>query len=171
MPVLLQYFDGTAVFNKLMALRLERQTKGIVSHKLMPEQEASNLNAALAAYKAGDRDTLTELIGYFIAGDRDDSCAPEKYMVEKYYYPGRVTWSNDLAFLLEQSGYYQEAAVLLEHIIRKHPDRTVAYLNLADAYWSLQQKEQAREAYSLYQTKMTRAGKQDVIPQRVRVRI
>jgi hypothetical protein len=160
-------FNGTSAFDKLRYLRLERQTSGTAQEKLMPETESSNLNAALQAYKAGNSEEIKMLASYFIAGDRDDACAPEKYIVEKYYYPKNVNWSNDLGFLFEQAGYYQEAAELLEHITLKHPDRIVAYLNLADAYWALEKKELAQQSYNQYYEKMIATGKQAKIPHRV----
>lgn len=160
-------FNGISAFNKLKALRLESRTSGVAQEKLMPETDFNNFNTVLQAYKAGNSEKLKMFAGYFIAGGRDDVCNPKKYIVEKYYYPRKVSWSNDLGFLFEQAGYYQEAAELLEHITLRHPDRIVAYLNLADAYWALNRKESARKAYSSYYEKMITAGAQARIPQRV----
>ena len=42
---------------------------------------------------------------------------------------------NDIAYYLEQSKAYDEAVFLLEKIIKEFPNRTVAYINLGDAYW------------------------------------
>jgi len=133
----------------------------------MPEAVASNFDAALKAYKADDAQTLKTLVGYFLSGDEDGACDPGNYIVEKYYFPQRVGWSNDLGFLFEQAGHYPEAVELLQHITRRHPDRVVAYLNLADAYWALGEREQAREAYGQYHDKMLAAQKQARIPPRV----
>ena len=41
---------------------------------------------------------------------------------------------NDIAYYLQQANANDEAIFLLEKIIEKFPNRTVAYLNLADAY-------------------------------------
>jgi hypothetical protein len=163
-------FDGARVFGKLKDLRFEYQTSGSASEKLMPQTESDNFNAALQAYKAGDSEKLKILASYFIAGEGDDTCDPGKYIVEKYYFPKKIGWSNDLGFLFEQAGYYQEAAELLKHITLKHPDRMVAYLNLADAYWALGKKEPAQKAYTQYYEKMIEAGKQTRIPERVQSR-
>lgn len=160
-------FDGTRTFGVLRELRLAHQTSAATAEKLMQETVASNFDAALKAYKAGNAQELKTLVGYFLAGDEDGACDPGSYIVEKYYFPQRVGWSNDLGFLFEQAGHYPEAVELLKHITRKHPDRVVAYLNLADAYWALDERAQAREAYNQYYEKMVADQKQVRIPQRV----
>ena len=167
-PTSIQNFDGKAVFHELQSLYTSSQISNTKKEKLMPESVSNNFNAALQAYKTGNNKELTMLTNYFVSdGGRDEVCDPNSYMVERYYFPKKVTWSNDLGFLLEQSGHYQEAVVLLEHIIQQHSDRVVTYLNLADAYWALDQKESAIKAYSLYFEKMTTTGKNNMIPRRV----
>lgn len=160
-------FDGPRVFDALRHARLARQTSGVAWDKLMPEAVSQNFDAALQAYKAGNQAEMKTLVGYFLSGDEDGDCEPGNYIVEKYYFPQKVGWSNDLGFLFEQAGHYPEAVELLQHITRKHPDRVVAYLNLADAYWALGEREQARQAYGQYHEKMTAAQKQARIPPRV----
>ncbi|WP_462381362.1 tetratricopeptide repeat protein [Pseudomonas sp. Marseille-QA0892] len=161
-------FDGSRAFSTLRALRLAQQTSANRAEKLMPEAVASNFDAALKAYKAGNTQELEILVGYFLLGDEEDgTCAPGNYIVEKYYFPHRVDWSNDLGFLFEQAGHYAEAVELLKHITRKHPDRVVAYLNLADAFWAMDERAQAAEAYSQYYEKMLATQRQAKIPARV----
>lgn len=163
-------FDGARAFGALKNLRLVHQTSGLKAEKLMPETTSSNFDAALKAYKAGSEDELRALVSYFMGGDEDGTCDPDSYIVEKYYFPQRVGWSNDLAFLFEQAGAYPEAAALLKQITEKHPDRIVAYLNLADAYWELDRRAQAKEAYGQYYERMVVAQKQSRIPDRVMLR-
>ncbi len=160
-------FDGTRAFGALKELRLAHQTSGLVAEKLMLETTSSNFDEALKAYKADNKDELKTLVSYFIAGDEDGSCDPESYITEKYYFPQRIDWSNDLGFLFEQAGYYPEAAALLKQIIQKHPDRVVAYLNLADVYWEQDNRAQAKEAYGQYYERMIAAQKKPRIPARV----
>lgn len=160
-------FDGARAFGALKDLRFAHQTSGLAAEKLMPEMASSSFDAALKAYKAGNEDELKTLVSYFIAGDEDGACDPESYIVEKYYFPQRVGWSNDLGFLFEQVGYYPEAAELLKHVTLKHPDRAVAYLNLADAYWALGKRAQAQKAYNQYYQRMAATQKQSKIPHRV----
>lgn len=160
-------FDGARAFGALKDLRFAHQNSGLAAEKLMPEMASSNFDAALKAYKADNDEELKPLVSYFMAGDEDGACDPESYIVEKYYFPQQVGWPNDLGFLFEQAGYYLEAAELLKHITLKHPDRVVAYLNLADAYWELGKRTQAQEAYNQYYQRMTATQKQSKIPHRV----
>ena len=78
-----------------------------------------------------------------------------------------LTAYNDIAYYLEQAGNYDEAHFLLEKIIINYPDRVVAYLNIADVYWALNEKEKANNAYNQYISLMTKDNKTDKIPQRV----
>jgi hypothetical protein len=52
-------------------------------------------------------------------------------------------------------------------VIANHPNRTVAYLNLADSYWAVNDKERAVAAYKQYASRMSEAGKVSKIPARV----
>ena len=78
-----------------------------------------------------------------------------------------VTIFNDLGYFLEQSGMYADAVRVLETVIGGFPDRTVAYLNLADAYSGLGDTAKAVSNYRTYRDKMLASGKNDKIPQRV----
>ncbi len=78
---------------------------------------------------------------------------------------------NNIAYYLEQSGQYSESVFLLERILKKFPNRTVAYINLGDAYWGLGKQKQAKEAYEKYIELMKTNGKESKIPQRVYERI
>lgn len=42
---------------------------------------------------------------------------------------------NDIGYYLEQGRAYKMAVEILEKVVDKAPDRVVAWLNLADAYW------------------------------------
>jgi tetratricopeptide (TPR) repeat protein len=100
----------------------------------------------------------------------EDECAAQDYIADKYYFAHNPRWSNDVAFLFEQAGYYSEAVALLQEIVRKHPDRTVAYLNLADSYWALDHTAQAVASYEQYLQLMRKQNKPNV-PKRVAARI
>lgn len=71
---------------------------------------------------------------------------------------------NDIAYYLEQSGAYKEAIHLLEKIVKEFPNRTVAYINLGDAYWGFGDKEKAKQAYITYISQMKTSGKASKIP-------
>jgi tetratricopeptide (TPR) repeat protein len=89
---------------------------------------------------------------------------------EKYYFKNDITFTNNIAYFLERSGKYSHAVYFLERIIEQHPNRTVAYYNLGDAYWGDGNKEKAKEAYRKYIELMKKAGKEKRIPQKVKDR-
>lgn len=82
-----------------------------------------------------------------------------------------LVFFNDKAYFLEQSGLYEEAVYILEVIIKEFPNRTVAYLNLGDAYWGLGKKEEAKQAYKIYIEQMKAKNKESKIPSQVLERI
>ncbi len=100
-----------------------------------------------------------------------NSCNTDIFsIVENYISYSNITCSyslNNMAYYLEQSGLYKEAIYLLEKIIENFPDRTVAYINLGDAYWGLGKKEHAKNAYLVYVEQMTSKNKKEKIPKRV----
>lgn len=83
-----------------------------------------------------------------------------------------LTSYNNIAYYLEKEKAYEEAVYVLEKIVEKFPNRTVAYLNLGDAYWGLEDKYKAKKAYQTYIKQMREKGKEKKIPniilQRVR---
>lgn len=78
---------------------------------------------------------------------------------------------NNIAYYLEKSKMYKESAYLLEKIIEKFPDRTVAYFNLGDAYYGLRQKDKAIKTYQTYIDQMKKKGWENKIPKRVLDRV
>ncbi|WP_405206389.1 tetratricopeptide repeat protein [Aquimarina sp. LLG6339-5] len=82
-----------------------------------------------------------------------------------------LTKYNDIAYYLEQSKAYEEAIFLLEKIIKEFPDRTVAYINLGDAYWGMGEKEEAKKVYHTYMEQMKANGKESKVPKTVLERL
>lgn len=82
-----------------------------------------------------------------------------------------LTFYNNKAYYLEQSGLYEEAIYILKKIVEEFPYRTVAYINLGDAYWGLGKKEKARQAYKTYVKQMKANGKEPKIPKQVLKRV
>ena len=78
---------------------------------------------------------------------------------------------NDIAYFLQEAKAYHESIYLLEKILEKFPNRTVAYLNLGDAYWGLENKGKAIEAYQTYIKQMKENGKEKKIPKVVLERV
>jgi tetratricopeptide (TPR) repeat protein len=83
-----------------------------------------------------------------------------------------VESANNQAFNLEKTGANQQSKILLEQIIRQFPDRIVAYLNLADVLWKMQDQDQAKIHYAKYLSLMKSQNKNlSKVPQRVYDRI
>ncbi|WP_171817617.1 tetratricopeptide repeat protein [Chryseobacterium sp. StRB126] len=57
---------------------------------------------------------------------------------------------NNIAFALLNNGNQKVAIELLTQIISKFPNRTVTYLNLADSYWNIGEKDKAKQHYNKY---------------------
>ncbi len=74
---------------------------------------------------------------------------------------------NDMGFFKEQGKDYRSAILILKLIVERYPSRTVAYLNLADAYWGIDDKASAKESYQTYANLMKKEGKEKKIPSRV----
>jgi hypothetical protein len=79
---------------------------------------------------------------------------------------------NDVAYFLSltKNGLIS-AAYILEILIDKFPDRVVAYINLGDTYFGLQNTAKAKEAYLKYIDLMKKEGKESKIPNRVFERV
>jgi hypothetical protein len=78
---------------------------------------------------------------------------------------------NDLGFFLSEAGLNDRAVPVLRRVVARAPDRTVAYLNLADAEYTLGDAETARGHYRQYLTLMERAGNARKVPPRVADRV
>ncbi|WP_428740651.1 tetratricopeptide repeat protein [Tenacibaculum sp.] len=87
------------------------------------------------------------------------------------YNKNYLTMFNDIGYFLEQSGLYEESVYILEVIIKEFPNRTVAYINLGDAYWGLGKKEEAKQVYKVYVEQMKAKNKERKIPSQVLERI
>jgi len=86
--------------------------------------------------------------------------------------PGNVQTANDLAFYMINLGKDYWAGQILTSIVNTFPDRVVAKLNLADAYWNIQGgKDSAKIWYSKYSDQMKNSDKASKIPSRVTERI
>ncbi|AZZ79078.1 hypothetical protein CCX46_29385 [Pseudomonas sp. RU47] len=77
---------------------------------------------------------------------------------------------NDYAYYLSRNQNNVLAALLLKEIHKKFPERVVATLNLADAYWDIGMKSDACTLYKEYIAKMTKNGKGGRIPQSAKSR-
>lgn len=57
---------------------------------------------------------------------------------------------NNKGYFLYKYKYYNASLIYLIAVIQKYPSRVVAYLNIADNYWELHEKEKAIENYKKY---------------------
>lgn len=92
-----------------------------------------------------------------------------------FYYPleisenltvENVEGADNLVFYLSESGRTHDALQLLKAIVQKFPERVVAKLNLADAYWESQMIGPSKKMYASYVTEMRQLGKAGLIPSR-----
>lgn len=74
---------------------------------------------------------------------------------------------NDIGYYLIEGGMFSEAIGLLKLVVAAMPSRTVAYLNLGDAYWNQSDSISARINYSEYTGQMKASGKAVKIPKKV----
>lgn len=91
---------------------------------------------------------LLKILGYHII-------SPEKE---------NIVSLNNIAYYFEQSGAYEGAIYILENLVNKFPSRTLAYLNLGDAYWGAKRTGDAKKAYKTYIEQMHTQGKGGKIP-------
>lgn len=78
---------------------------------------------------------------------------------------------NNIGYYLEQAGMFDEAVLVLKEVVSYRPNRVVAYINLGDAYWGLEEYEKAKQAYGTYIEQMKSSGKESRIPSRVFERV
>lgn len=79
---------------------------------------------------------------------------------------------NDKGYFLFKYDYYKEALLYFSKAIELNSERVVAYLNIADCYWKLNQKEEAKNAYQKYLSLMQSQNKDlKKVPKRVYERI
>ncbi len=81
--------------------------------------------------------------------------------------PEYTTKVNDFAYFLQLGPYDSLAVVLLKQIIYHHPERTVAYLNMADALYDLGEKTNAKKYYLQYANLCKKNKIELKIPERV----
>jgi len=91
-----------------------------------------------------------------------------KTALDNGYYYKKIF--NDYGFFLQQAGRNKEAIDILTIVVTNTPKRTVAYINLGDAYWDIGDKKNASKNYKIYLSLMEKANGSN-IPDRVMKRI
>ncbi len=164
----LSNFDGTETFERLKTIRKQLNSNESYGAKILTNQTLSIYENAMKEYKSRNKSKLKEIVSSLIeSGGDSETCPPESYIISKYYLPQDLTFSNNLGFLFEQTGHYAEAITLLRKVIQDNPQRTVAYLNLADSYWGAGNHASAKENYLHYVKLMRSADKGGKIPSRI----
>ena len=77
-----------------------------------------------------------------------------------------IRFLNDYAFYLQETNQPIPAIEILNDIINLAPNRKVAHLNIADAYWEIKNHKKARLHYQKYISAMRAAQKEKLIPSR-----
>ncbi|MGL3339943.1 tetratricopeptide repeat protein [Pseudomonas aeruginosa] len=140
----------------------------VIIEKIIPPETDNIFSDSLSAYKPVDSKRFESTVKRFIAdGGEKETCPPESYIIEKYYFPHSIRMSNYIGFLLEQSGHFKEASILLRKVVEEKPDRAVAHLNLADSYWGMGVKNLARLSYRSYYNMMIETDHENKLPKRV----
>ena len=75
---------------------------------------------------------------------------------------------NDSAYFLYKLNRLSDSLKILNKVIELDPNRTVAYLNLADVHLGLKNEVQARKNYLIYSSKMEKLGLSKKIPNRIK---
>ncbi|WP_141727393.1 hypothetical protein [Burkholderia seminalis] len=77
---------------------------------------------------------------------------------------------NDYAYALQLNNRDDEAIPVFLTVLSVVPNRAVAWLNIADSYWSRGDVEKGRAAYKRYVNLMNRSGNASKIPSRAQER-
>lgn len=78
---------------------------------------------------------------------------------------------NNIAYFVQKNKDDYLAISILKNVISKYPTRTVAYLNIADSEWNLNERESAIDHYKMYVILMKQNNKANKIPRIVIDRI
>jgi len=164
-------FNGNEMFESIYNQWQSSDSK--IMRKIKTKQLLNKYDTALNLFKKRNLDKLKIYVDDYFIRYTDEKCTPESYMDEYVFLDTKadVGMTNDIAFFFEQTGHYDESIFLLEKVIEAFPNRAVAYVNLGDAKWGLNEKKESRKAYDRYVKLMTKNGKKDKIPKRVLSRI
>jgi len=102
-------------------------------------------------------DCSTDLMGY--AGSAESGTSQSDTWIKSWdaFELPATTYGpalNDYAYFLQKVGEHDDAIPIFRVVISKLPDRTPAYLNLADSLWAKGKKAEAKEYYAQYLGKL-----------------
>ncbi|MBC7391082.1 MAG: tetratricopeptide repeat protein [Opitutaceae bacterium] len=133
-----------------------------VTFKLIRELFLADFNKVESGIKKGNSDALTEVFTDTLLNDY-----LQKYPINSF----NKSFYNNIGYYFEQQKLYPQAITILTKVLDYDKKRTVAYLNLGDAYFGLKNSVKAKEAYNKYITLMKKSGKEAKIPKRVYDRV
>jgi hypothetical protein len=155
-----RFFDGTECIDGTRIGKNESTLPDIQRRKQSNRARFDSLyNRALIKYRTN---TLKEL-------NPDDFELPDIVEIVHSFPLSRENESkyNDLGFFYSKiNGALRTAGYLLWQVIKADTARTVAYLNLGDAYWDIKNEAMAGENYKIYIDKMKAMKKEKQIPTR-----
>ncbi|TAJ04018.1 tetratricopeptide repeat protein [Marinilabiliaceae bacterium JC017] len=128
-------------------------------HYEEPEPILPNYEKKISKFSAlKQKDSLKVYCDYFIL---------DRWLSQSYGIPENKVSINNIAYYLGKGSLYHESIYILEKLLQHYPNRTVAYINLGDAYWGVEDKEKASQAYKKYIELMKSNGKEHKIPNRI----
>jgi tetratricopeptide (TPR) repeat protein len=142
--------------------------KALLTYKKNVKTAISYLNYGFAQYTDG----------YGPSGYIDGTVTKADFVAADYdsYPEGRLSLAvyvdilNNYGYFLSLDGRNKDAKLILTNVIKLVPDRTVAYLNLADVEWTLDQRTVAKGHYKQY-VKLLGNKAASIAPKRVQERI
>lgn len=114
---------------------------------------------------------IIDSLGDFIKRAKDDTkdklilVSRYKKLIEVYPLTKENEYMyNNLGYFLYKRGMYKESIYVLDSVINYDNKRVVAFLNIADSYWSDGQKAKANKYYANYLELMKSTGKENKVP-------
>lgn len=161
----LNYFDYSILINGKKSNNISIKEKELIKRK---EKNEKYFNSKFKEYKkANENKTIAKISGNL----NYDDLAELLYVLPLN--KSNINDFNDLAYYIGLCKDGKTSSIfLLKEIIKKEPNRTVAYLNLGDAQWGFDENEKAKKSYMKYISLMKSQGKDlSKIPTRVYERI
>lgn len=156
------YIIDKTNFNEYKGIEGELDLQPIYEFTGFQEEKEPSISSFYEQIKANSDIKKTQQLA-LIGNQYVLDCLLENIAIEN----SNLSKYNDIAYYLEQSKLYNESVFLLEKTIKTFPERTVAYINLGDAYKGLGNTEKAKKAYEKYVELMKIDNNEAKIPQEV----
>lgn len=140
-----RFFEQAAVENGAWQADAARYGQALALLQVNEYDKARPLLEALASRHANNIFILDALTDLDNAQDRFDSAIARLQRAQKQRPDNQVVVIN-LADSLMQAGRHQEAATLLDNYLRRHPDNSLAWELIAQAYRPLSDESSFRQA-------------------------